>query len=115
MRLPGGDGAGLEDQATRGPALRGDKWDLGGLPRRGKWAKSQRRGTFPTGYFTGGRVWIPCAARAGDGSFHQGAAHRGLRALTVYSTHSTENSEEPAEGFLAMFGAMRFWPGAQLR
>ena len=59
MRLPGGDGAGLEDQATRGSALWGDKWDLGGLPKRSKWAKSQGRGTFQPGYFTGGRVRSP--------------------------------------------------------
>jgi hypothetical protein len=52
VRLPGGDGAGLEDQATRGSALWGDKWDSGGLPKRSKWAKSQGRGTFQPGYFT---------------------------------------------------------------
>ena len=69
MRLPGGDGAGLEDQATRGSALWGDKWDSGGLPRRSKWAKSQGRGTSQPGYFTGGRVHSPLRGLP-DSLFH---------------------------------------------
>ena len=82
--LPGGDGAGLEDQATRGLSPLGRQVEFG---CRDVANGPRARAGAPPSPDISPEVGcaVPCAPRVGDGSFYQGAARRGLPALPCTS------------------------------